>query len=251
VLFRHREMRFFSGDYVKEGQLHTLTDRCYMDINLNLAQDQAYDAWLEEHEIDLSGMEDYDYTTMALSILQTCTGETLFDASSMKETHLAMMRIMRNLSSYSVQYLAEINDSSIKVIDGKIPGITNNQYLETVKVIYDIFAPRVMEIHSFMKSEFPANEYPIEMSATLIDKRLVFDVPVNIDLATGIQLKNVIHINNRVPEVSIQDLSENALSGEIVTDNPYQIDGSSDVIELTTEGTFSMTPARLTLFLNR
>jgi len=124
VMLRHRAMRHYNPDYRAEGQLHTVIDHCYQDIRIDLAGEMPYDAWLESMEIDTSSMGRLEYDQIAATILATVTGADLTLANSARAIHAAMLRIMKTLSSYTVQYIQTINDSPLKIIDGKFPKLT-------------------------------------------------------------------------------------------------------------------------------
>jgi hypothetical protein len=124
IMLAHREMRFYNGDYIAEGQLHTIIDRCYMDIRIDLGENAYYQDWLDEKGIDTSAMGRLEYSLIAAEIFKTATGGDLGNQTTTRQVHAAMIRIMRTLSPYSVQFIAQINDSPIKIIDGKFPTLT-------------------------------------------------------------------------------------------------------------------------------
>lgn len=252
VMFRHRELRFFATDYRKEGELHTLVDRCYMDVPINLANEMSYVEWLEGKGIDFTNTSSSDYMILAQSILTSCTGNDLQDSTSMTETHRAMLRIMTALSSYSLQYIAEINDSSIKVIDGKFPTMSDNSYEESLKFLYDLRAPRVMGAkvkhitrrHLDVCLKMIGSHYSDEISQ--------FYVPVNIRLLSETKMKQKMVVENHFPFSRIAPLEDKDITGEITSNNPISIVNSGqyagDVPEM--EG-YLMSHDRLINFLNR
>jgi hypothetical protein len=148
VMIKHRNMRHYNGDYKVEGELHRVIDRCYMDIRIDLAGEQDYDLWLKDNGIDTSSMGHLEYAQMATDILQTATGVDVSNVSAVREIHAAMLRIMRTLSSYSVQYIGQINDSPIKIIDGKFPKLSKTIELLTEDIPIEITFPEIMDVHA-------------------------------------------------------------------------------------------------------
>lgn len=124
VMLAHREMRLYNQDFIAEGQLHTVIDRCYMDIRIDLGNTVNYDDWLIDQAIDTTAMGRLEYGLIAAEIFKTATGGDLGNTSTTRQIHAAMIRIMQHLGPYSVQYIAQINDSPIKVVDGKFPILT-------------------------------------------------------------------------------------------------------------------------------
>lgn len=124
VMLAHRDMRLYNQDYIAEGELHKIIDRCYMDIRIPLGGNAYYQDWLDEKGIDISAMGRVEFSLIATEIFKVSTGGDLGIQTTTRQIHAAMIRIMRELSPYSVQYIPQINDNPIKVIDGKFPTLT-------------------------------------------------------------------------------------------------------------------------------
>lgn len=223
TLFRHREMRFLSGNYRREGELHTLVDRCYADIPINLANEVTYNEWLNLKGINLSTMAPSDFMTLAQTILSTCTGADLNETTGMKENHAAMLRIMRSLSPYSVQFVAEINDSSIKVIDGKFPTLADNSYIDNLVFTYDLYAPRVMRIKSKTLELRNVNVDIKYMGGKIHDGISKVDVEVDVKLLSVSSPLDRSGVELILPQVSLARLEERALDQEVITNNPTDV----------------------------
>lgn len=119
-----RDMRHFQGDYILEGNLHTIVDRLFHGRNVQLGEGVFYEEWLMERDINPDSLRDSDLLDMASDIVSKVTGVSATAGSAMKETHAAMLRMMGVLTSYSVQFVAQVNDSAIKILDGKFPKLT-------------------------------------------------------------------------------------------------------------------------------
>lgn len=143
-MIEHRKFRTLYQDYKAEGELHTVVDRFYQDIRIPLGPNKTYESWLEEVGIDTSAMGNLEYRLMAKDILTAITGADIANVHSMREIHAAMLRIMRNLSSYSVQFIQTINDSPIKILDAKFPKLTIPKLQEYGHVQIDVEAPGIL-----------------------------------------------------------------------------------------------------------
>lgn len=218
VMLRHREMRHYNGDYVAEGQLHTIIDRCYMDIRIDLADEMDYDVWLNEVGIDVSSMGRLEFSLMAAAVLKTATGGDLGDTTTMRQIHAAMLRIMSAMSSYSVQYIAQINDSPIKIIDGKFPKLgIPEQHTEST---YDIEIPNVtiLDLRAYEKEHFNVRLPRPYVSMMVKEESIKIQVPTYLWtrlVSTG-DVKAMMHVPLPVTalrEPKVVDLSTMSQSG--------------------------------------
>ncbi len=120
-LNRQRDARFYQQDYKLEGYLHTLMSRFIHGREIRLANNMPFDEWFDLKGIDISNMTATDYLIMSNEILTQATGAELNTASEMRSVHAAMLRMLNELTPYSVHVIKEINDSPLKIIDGKFP----------------------------------------------------------------------------------------------------------------------------------
>lgn len=251
VLLKHRELRFFSGDFVKEGALHTLVDRCYMDIALNFGDDVLYDTWLNDRGIQFENLRDFGYMELAQSILGICTGADLADVTKLKDIHQAMLRIMQRMSSYSVQFIGVINDSAIKVIDGKFPMMGANEYTETLNMTYDAYLPTVVEQTFRDRTTF---HYPIAANVdnvTFDDGGVVMNIPVNAFIQSDTLDVFTHYVPSTFPAIGIVPMDPVELEGTFEVDNPYVLPvGAPGTLTKTLTG-YEMTSVQLNAFLQR
>lgn len=119
-LMRHRFIWAQQHDYRNHGWAQIQALHLYETRGVDLGAAYTYDAWL-----DLRGMDFDDYSPaecelLAVNLLQAATGADLKITMSLKDLQAAMLRLMAQLSSYSVQYLQTINDDPIKVLDWSV-----------------------------------------------------------------------------------------------------------------------------------
>lgn len=215
LMLHHRDMRNYNGDYKAEGELHAIIDHCYMDIRIDLAGEMNYDNWLNSVGIDITGMGDLEFSMMADQIFNTATGSNLSNATRVREVHAAMLRVMTALSSYTVQYIGQINDSPIKIVDGKFPKLSVPK--EWSDSYYDVEnpLPTIMNLHEngkmYMEQLMP---YP-KVNMTARDLRVMAKVPadVGIKLVGSIELKQ--QIDMPLPRMTLIESPQTDI-GEIV-----------------------------------
>lgn len=180
VMIGHRAMRHYNGDYKAEGSLHAMIDRCYMDIRIDLADEMDYEVWLKDVGIDTSAMGRLEYGLMAAAILKSATGADLGDTTTMRQVHASMLRIMKALSSYSVQYIAQINDSPIKIIDGKFPKLSIPKEQSTTHYEIELDQPTILDVSAYEKETVDIGVIPPYVSVTAKAQQATMKVPTDI-----------------------------------------------------------------------
>lgn len=105
------------GHTWKRAYLETATLYCFRDYEVALAPNLTFPQWFAQRGVDLSKLTTSQYQTLANDLVTGATGINLNTVESMANVQQAMLNIMRQLSSYSVQYLREINNSPIIVLE--------------------------------------------------------------------------------------------------------------------------------------
>lgn len=87
----------------------------YSDSLVNLSTDftGTYTQWFAERNINIDTFTTDDFTTLFTSIFKTATGMYNSVHVTTRSIQRAMLDVMQQLSSYSVQYIADITDSNI------------------------------------------------------------------------------------------------------------------------------------------
>lgn len=101
------------------GQVKALVDRFYMNAPCDLNKDAAedYEAWIRAKGYDVLDLSPLEHGILANSLVEVATGVDLSDRSSLKDMQGAMLRLMSQLSSYSIQFIQNINAGPIMVAD--------------------------------------------------------------------------------------------------------------------------------------
>ncbi len=97
------------------GQKIGLISRCWADVGLQLGDTQGiyYADWFSARNIMISEYTVPHLAQLSADLLEAATGALSSKAISMKDIQQAMIRLMRQLSSYSVQYTSSINSGPV------------------------------------------------------------------------------------------------------------------------------------------
>lgn len=90
-----------------------MVSRIYSDNVCKLAPaNTLYTDWLLNNNIDIIGLTPVELSTLYTHIVQEATGASLVTVNTLKDLQTAMMSLLTQLSSYSVQFVSTINDSN-------------------------------------------------------------------------------------------------------------------------------------------
>lgn len=125
-----RNLVAFQEHAVRRGMVYGMVERLYSDnmIQLGDGANQTYAEWFKLRNIDLTIFSASDYELLYQSLVEAATGLDLSSSNTLANIQKAMVSMMQRLSSYSVQFLSEINDNAIKDIDWpmvRIGDVTN------------------------------------------------------------------------------------------------------------------------------
>lgn len=139
-------------DMERRAFKEAMTHRLYADRIISPPSiTKTYPEWIETLGIKFSNMTRNDWRDVALDILNEATGVELNNTLSLRSLHTAMIRLMIQLSSYSVQYIKDINtanmlisgESSLRLTTPKDKG-HEHQFTET--------GVDIIDVHNFAKS---------------------------------------------------------------------------------------------------
>ena len=108
-----------SEDPVGRGQLMDAMSRLYWQDQLCSLSALTYQQWIAESGVDLIGMNRKNYIDLAFEIAKKATGIPTNQNAKLRDLQKAVMEIMKQFSSYAIQYVYSINDSAIMTSDIK------------------------------------------------------------------------------------------------------------------------------------
>lgn len=110
------------------AQKHALISRFWTDAGIQLGTDgQTYAQWFQEMNIDISSYSPGDLVTFSKEILTKATGIESGNVITIKQIQAAMVKLMSQLGSYSVQYSVVINEQPI--LDAPCPTVRPDDFI--------------------------------------------------------------------------------------------------------------------------
>lgn len=113
----HRDLYVYRDNMYTYGEVKAMTDRFYVDIPVDMAHGQLYSEWLRERNLSFENYTPAEMDEVLQGILSQATGADLRVTLSLKDIHAAMLGIMTQLSSYSVQFIQQINEEAVMMFD--------------------------------------------------------------------------------------------------------------------------------------
>lgn len=107
-------------DIQRNMAMQSVSTRYYTDAVHTLYANKTYTAWLQETDIDLQHYEKQDYLDLATQIFDQATGLSAHAQISIKEVQRAMLAVLSTLTSYSIQYLSDVDATKVKLINNPI-----------------------------------------------------------------------------------------------------------------------------------
>ena len=115
--FRQKEIYDLQEHQRTRGYVQALVDHLYKTVECPLVEEEGkdYPTWFWENGYDIEDLSREEYATLSDSLIDAATGMSLADSYSTSQIQRAMITIMRQLSSYSVHYVREINEEPLLI----------------------------------------------------------------------------------------------------------------------------------------
>lgn len=133
----------------------------YADIACDLGQGTTYTEWFEEKGLEIPTFNALECDLLANSILRRATGVDLTSTLNLREMQGAMLRLMAQLSSYSVQYIQSINTQPIQVIEWPAVRVGDDYVKGKDHTQLNVVETRLLDIGAHGKHFLSANENPL------------------------------------------------------------------------------------------
>lgn len=106
------------GHFRTRGYAIAFMEGMYHTVGVDMGDGTPYPQWLHDHGLqDIAEFGQFDMEELASDLLAVATGANLNTTVSLSDIHRDMLAIMSQLSSYSIQFVREMNDSPLKPID--------------------------------------------------------------------------------------------------------------------------------------
>lgn len=113
----HRDLYVFREDLWTYAEMQLMCNRFYADIPVDMDHGQNYPNWLRERGLSFSNYTPAELDEIMLSVINQATGLKLRTSLTLQDIQKAMLNIMSQLSSYSVQFIQQINEDAVVMFD--------------------------------------------------------------------------------------------------------------------------------------
>lgn len=172
------------------GFAENMMHRIYADVLVPLSTPgDNYKAWLAARNLSVDGWTTDDFGVAYLNLVANATGQDLNTSQSIAALQRAMIGMMRQLSSYSVQFVSYINNGAIQPIDWSVIRLGDTPSHQYGVWQIPQLNVRLMNFHTRLKNHF---KIPIYEPGTFeIDTRThvrthaEYEIPVTAHPATS------------------------------------------------------------------
>lgn len=113
----HRDLYVFREDLWQYAEIQLMANRFYADVPVNMDAGQNYANWMRDRGLSFENYSPAELDEIMLSVINQATGLKLRTALTLKDIQKAMLNIMSQLSSYSVQFIQQINENAVVMFD--------------------------------------------------------------------------------------------------------------------------------------
>ncbi|MGG4591674.1 hypothetical protein ACLPJK_25805 [Pseudomonas aeruginosa] len=158
----HRMAMSQPNDHVRV-QVEMMTSRFYCDYGIDLGSDQTYSQWLLERNIDLSHLTKNDADLFAQEVYNTATGTTNVTDTSLRAVQKAMLSIMTEYNSYSIQFVRQVNEGGLIAGNQKmIKPVRHSRRFSTRAISQRRL--RILSLKRRLKNRFVALKSPVTVT---------------------------------------------------------------------------------------
>ena len=119
ALWGHWALWMGQHDYRHNGWTEIQAKHLYSDHFIDLGETVSYLEWFADRGMDFREYSDLECELLSNALIAAATGTDLKITLSLKTLQESMLKIMAQLSSYSVQFIQTINSDPIKVVGWK------------------------------------------------------------------------------------------------------------------------------------
>lgn len=171
----------FQENYMRRSYAQGMASRIYTDYVCDFGSGTTYENWFSSKNIDIEDFQLSSTYDTWIIILKKATGVDLNTANSLASVQKAMSSIMTTLSSYSVQFINNINESTIKVLENPVvrPGYFDSLLKQKIRL--DDMVVDTLSCHGTMQQyiDFDINVIDIEnVLKSVLNGKIDFEIVV-------------------------------------------------------------------------
>lgn len=112
----HSDFIAFREHMTCRGQTENVAYHLYQDVPYDLAGGVTYADWLQSKNLELDDLSKEEFDLLANNLLAVATGGDLKVSVGLSDLQESMVRLLRQLSSYSIQLVTELQGKNITVV---------------------------------------------------------------------------------------------------------------------------------------
>lgn len=112
----HSDFIAFREHMTTRGQVENVAYHLYQDVHYDLGGGMRYDDWLQSKNLELGNLSKEEFDLLANNLMSVATGVNLKVSVGLKDLQESMVRLLRQLSSYSIQIVTELQGNNITVV---------------------------------------------------------------------------------------------------------------------------------------
>ena len=211
------------GEMWRRGMLEFATLYCWTDYQVSFADEgTTFRQWFDQKGLNVASLTPIEMDTVASAILNAATGTNLVTSISQRQMQLAMIGIMRQLSSYSVQYIADMNTSPVVVVERASMRVGDIDVKASADIVVDVPQAALVDVHGSGKASF---EVPSEQIVICqeVKARSKATATINVHVKPVARVKVGIKTRMVAPLVQLRNVTD-GLSYDVAQVSTYDTD---------------------------
>lgn len=130
---RQRNQYSSYQDKLARAMAESAVSAQYQDVVCDFGIGEYFEDWFSVRGLEYAELGPLDLDLLAGDILGLILGEDVSSTSFLADLQRNMLELMERLSSYTVQYLQSINNTSYRILDTVMPRVSDvdSRYLES------------------------------------------------------------------------------------------------------------------------
>lgn len=185
ALLRHHWLYTQQEHFTTRGQLEQMVGYFYQDVACDLGAGENYDLWFVERGLNIAELSAMECGLLARDILKHATGFGLGTGRSLREIQASMLRLMGELSSYSVQFLKSINSEAVQLQEWLAIRMGDHRGKGYHQWLVDVARVRVLEHRAsgFAGMRIETSEFGFDYLPKIVPKhKISFDPGIDHDM---------------------------------------------------------------------
>ena len=148
------QLALYEEHYMIRGYKEAMVYRLYSDHWVELADKdsnghhKSYQSFFRENQLNFSNYERDDWSKLYKTLYQEATGVNLNNSGTLRSVHRAMLSLLKQLSSYSVQYLEESREDEIFMLEMTPPKVGDVSTESQSIIFFESPVPEIMDYDS-------------------------------------------------------------------------------------------------------